>query len=324
MRGIRILKHRFEWMDFLRGVAIVLVISAHSSAILTLFQVAIPEWFMLANESLAPYRMPTLMLLSGMLISRSLAKPVSTYYWGKLRAAGYPFVLWTLMYALVVGIDADWYDPKFWMASSYLWFLQFIFIYYLLAPLLRRVSNWVLAITPIAFSLFLEDNSVGQRFFFMAGFFFLGAVVAEHPRAVSSFLSSNRAYWLAIPAIVCSTLSTLAGPITYLAEYSLLTAAGIGLAVRLAHIAQGRRWARGLQYIGRHSIKFYVSHFPVIYISLGFSITLGLPVSSGILIAFSSALGVGFLLAFASGRSFAKYAFEAPDVLAAIPRSRSY
>ena len=74
---------RFAWMDLLRGSAIFMLILYHASAIASLYGRDLPRWLVIFNEFFLPFRMPTLMFLSGMLLSGSLRKPLVQYYWGK-------------------------------------------------------------------------------------------------------------------------------------------------------------------------------------------------------------------------------------------------
>ena len=59
------------WTPF--GAAILLLLIWHASAIPVLLGLPMPDAIRLANAFFLPYRMPTLMFLSGMLLARTLA-----------------------------------------------------------------------------------------------------------------------------------------------------------------------------------------------------------------------------------------------------------
>lgn len=303
---------RMHWMDFMRGTAIVLVILYHSSAILELFQEQPPAWLKATNDAFAPYRMPTLMFLSGLLLQRSLAKPLPGYLWGKIRFAGYPFVLWTIVYALTVGIDAAWYSPTFWIASSYLWFLQFVFIFYMIAPALRSIPPVLVVTVPLIGSLFLEDDSVSQRLLFMAAFFFLGDLVGRHQLKLDAFLASRWGWLLLVPAVGFAVASAFSGPLNYFAEFAMFTVAGIGAAMKLAHMVSGASWAKGVNSIGKNSIKYYVVHFPVIYLLMAACLGFRLPIEVVVAVGFVGAMVAGWIAAALSSKTVIRYAFELP------------
>lgn len=52
---------RYEWMDMLRGIAILLVVVWHSIAIPALFDLGMPPVIRSINDFFLPFRMPTLM-----------------------------------------------------------------------------------------------------------------------------------------------------------------------------------------------------------------------------------------------------------------------
>ena len=76
---------RLLWMDRLRGVAIVAVIVLHAE--LSARGASGQELPLVhtLNGALAPYRMPMLVALSGMLLTPALGKPWRTYLSGKVR-----------------------------------------------------------------------------------------------------------------------------------------------------------------------------------------------------------------------------------------------
>ena len=68
-------KQRYEWMDTLRGSAIVLMLVWHATAIPALVGIPVPTALIAVNDALLPFRMPTLMFLSGLLLPAALRKP---------------------------------------------------------------------------------------------------------------------------------------------------------------------------------------------------------------------------------------------------------
>src|SRR5699024_2842661 len=84
-------------MDAVRGTAILLLLVWHASAVPTMYDVAMPEAVRSANAFFLPFRMPTLMLLSGMLLARSLRKPLPRYLAGKFSMVLWPYVAWVVI-----------------------------------------------------------------------------------------------------------------------------------------------------------------------------------------------------------------------------------
>lgn len=136
---------RFTWMDLFRGLAVVLVTANHAADEST------SEAIRGVMAALGDYRMPALLLLSGILLPRSLTKP-----------------RWLLA------------EP------SHVWYLNALLMYYLLGLLLRRVPPLVTALALLALSVPLAVFSypgdvpgmVWHRPWY--GFFFLGAALQPH------------------------------------------------------------------------------------------------------------------------------------------------
>ncbi|NSX38244.1 acyltransferase family protein [Pseudarthrobacter oxydans] len=86
-------KKRMQWMDVMRGAAVLLVILFHTESQISGNLPGYEPIFAIFNDAVAPFRMPTLMLMSGMLLPRSLRKPVGAYLRGKLFVIGWPYLL---------------------------------------------------------------------------------------------------------------------------------------------------------------------------------------------------------------------------------------
>lgn len=220
---------RMEWIDTLRGAAVVAVVVLHvelTTSAVTGDPLAPLAWI---DAHLAAVRMPLLMLLSGALLSRSLAKGLRQHVGGKVRAILWPYAVWMAVDLTHVFVDAaaagrpvPWhmagealYDPP-----GYLWFLAWLFAFHLLAGVLpARIRN-VAALG----GLVLAQAAGGvapdlARFLWLFPFFLLGDVLA---RALPGALPSG------------------------------------------AGAAANRFSVPCLAAVGRSSVVYYVSHMPVV------------------------------------------------------------
>ncbi len=84
-------------MDLLRGGAIVLVLALHATLMVEWHHVE--PWPALAwiNLAFTPYRMPMLMLLSGLMLDRSMRKGWARHYQGKLDRMVWPPLVWAVI-----------------------------------------------------------------------------------------------------------------------------------------------------------------------------------------------------------------------------------
>lgn len=144
-------------MDTLRGIAVLLVVLQHAVTVPVhegLITASWAEWF---NDLLLPYRMPMLLFLSGMLLHRSLSKPLlSGYLVGKVRRILWPLVLWSL---IVLSIDnpgeSILENPTAYAGPRHLWFLYVLMFCYLIGILVRWIPAWALVILLYLGAMFL-------------------------------------------------------------------------------------------------------------------------------------------------------------------------
>ena len=178
---------RMEWMDTLRGGAVVGVVVMHAE----LGVVAITDQELplvhAVNHALGDVRMPVLVLLSGLLLPRSLAKGFANHLRGKMRHILWPYAVWAtfdvthaLVDAAVLGRPMPWqlvgqlfYDPH-----TYLWFLAFLFCFHLAAGLASPVVR-TLAV-PVAFWAAGQiTDGDAHKFVWLFAWFLVGDLAAR-------------------------------------------------------------------------------------------------------------------------------------------------
>lgn len=269
---------RLDWMDCLRGLAIVLVIIVHA------YSIALSDshggrlpWIGHFNGLVGPLRMPAMMFLSGLLVPRSLLKGTATYVDGKVRRILYPYFLWsalmiTFFYIATVtigwGYSADlWFRP-FYAPLEHLWFLANLFLYFIIARVVVRLNPLIASAAFFGVSFF---PIAGQwhTFWYFAGFFMLGVGAARLP-ALWSALTGK--IWLSAALLLASlavffTFDT--GGMGAVGEAVRIPSAiaglvgAAGLTMRVASV----RFLRPIRFIGRNSIVFYLAHWPLIIFS---------------------------------------------------------
>lgn len=309
------MSRRLAWMDSLRGFAILLVLIWHASAIPALLGVEMPIWLRTANDVLLPFRMPMLMFLSGLLLVRSLAKPLRVYYLGKLQLIAWPYLLFALLHNVSFEAVAPLWHPRAWISTGYLWFLFFILIYYLVAPLLKQIPPAIVPLFCFALAIVLPHDDAFQRFFYFAGFFFTGYLASRH-RDQFERISSNGHIALVggVAAAVLGSFSAL-NDVQYRAEFALLSLGGIISAVYVMRRVGDAPWTRPLQFVGRTSLVYYTAHFPIMHFSLLGLLAVGL--SSSLFIApavfvIAIAASTGLAIAYSKGVRPIAWLFRAP------------
>lgn len=309
-------------MDLLRGSAIILLLLWHSSVVPTQFGFEMPNWLFLLNEAFLPWRMPTLMFLSGLLLERSLRKSPSEYFSGKARNILWPYVIWAGIYlALYPGPNESITQPVAWFGAGYLWFIFYLMLYYCVAPLVVRVPWW-LALSLFAVGSLLAPHFALHKILFFAFFFFAGHFFRHVVQAVSTMSTT----WIAagVMASVGFTAASivLAGSTgTHYFEYAILTApfvlAMIFLSIQVAKgIEKAVPHSRGVtavSWIGRNSIVFYLAHVPIIRaICWGVEALGVIPGLWIVPLCLAASLACGAVLARLSGLAPISWLFRAP------------
>ncbi|MEJ7914431.1 MAG: acyltransferase, partial [Chitinophagaceae bacterium] len=89
---------RMTWVDYLRGIAIILVVYHHVRVGIERSHIIIPEVLVNANMIFYSFRMPLFFVLSGIFINRSLSnKSTKQLSWIKFENLLYPYLLWSFI-----------------------------------------------------------------------------------------------------------------------------------------------------------------------------------------------------------------------------------
>lgn len=251
-------------MDLFRGVAVILVAAGHSADRTT----ALP--IRLTLEALGDYRIPALLLLSGILLPRSLAKPPRQYLTGKARRIAWPFFVWSIVMLPIFGLHYAT-SVRWWLLGeqAHVWYLNALLMYYVLALLTRRIPPiWIalalgIAAVPLA-QLHDPAESPGLVWNrpYYGVFFFLGAAIQPHleriirlPWWIAAAAASACVPWIVHTVRVGHDVSA-GGLAAVMASVGLLVV--VWLAPRVPRIPV----VRGLEWMGRSAIVIYLVHFP--------------------------------------------------------------
>lgn len=258
---------RLTWVDSVRGTAILLVIVLHASLTLGTYTEYSPRSVELFNSALAPFRMPTLMFLTGLFVSRSLAKGTRTYFSGKLRNIAWPYLVWAFITLVEAGdLTVEFalravYNPR----ETHLWYLWFLVIFYAAAWVLRRVPPVVPAAVALVASQWLPEDYRLEKGFFLFAFFMLGIAFDKHRRRLEPTLASGPVLIVSAAAALITGALSVDG---WKVLYEPLSVPGVLGLIVLAMWAVPRVSAgatrSALEYLGRNSIAFYVSHLLVV------------------------------------------------------------
>jgi uncharacterized membrane protein YcfT len=318
---------RMGWMDLLRGAAILLVAFNHGVLFSTLNSNDTASWLIVLNDFIGPVRMPLMVLLSGMLLTRSVNKGWHRFIDGKLRSVLYPYAVWSvIVIALDSGLRVAQKDNNFLspldvliQPVAHLWFLYYLFIFFVVGFVLARVPSLLIVSFGLLATLVLPGEF--QRFFVLFSFFFLGRWLTEQATVVIPIMTRPSTGWvtgsIALPLLAYFAVTGTAIRYQALSVPLVVIAVGffIWLSIRIEHFPL----TRALKYIGQKSVVFYlVQWFPVL-IGVEFSMWIA-PHSGWVSVAIATAAGLfaGYAAAWITDRiPITNYLFHLPS------RSRS-
>lgn len=285
---------RLSWMDMLRGAAVLLVISWHAVTVPVWFDIDMPSAIVTVNTVVSPYRLPLLLVISGMLLQRSLDKPLGPYYEGKARAILWPYLVWTVLTALAVGSPGALIHPVTWIAGyDHLWYLSTLLVCYAVAPMLRRVPGWIVAAALFAVWFTVAPTVPGvANWVWFGAYFFLGSTFARLDLA-------RMPGWVAAALGVVAVgggVAAVTGPgIGYVwkIHWVGISLAGVAALIWLAPRIPRGRAVRALEAVGRRSIYYYAAHLAVIALAARGLAALG---AEGSWPAYLGVLGLGILV----------------------------
>lgn len=298
-------------MDLLRGFAVLLVVAYHA-----VINAPAPRGGTLDTVGLfvTPFRIPTLLVLSGLLLHRSFAKGLPQFALGKLTRIAWPALVWTLACLPFGGRWAYASSLVFWLTGTHTWFLQVLLLSYAMAVLVRlvRLPPWATAIGLLGAGWLLDGSrEITAMYLWHSGLFFAGAALLP---ALTSILA------LRLPVVLGAGLLGVLGGLVALHDPSahrvspgwLVTlGGGVVCLMWLAFRCPPTRVAKGVAWLGRNSIVSYVVHYPLQlalaegYVALGWA-------GSSVLPWLNLVLAVGVCVVLTRWRGAVEFLFTFP------------
>ena len=260
---------RIDWVDYLKGFCILLVVMLHS---VTGVEQAFGQvgWMHPLVEVSQPMRMPAFFLASGLFFMRSVDKPLGSFLDTKILHFAYFYTLWlTIQFALkspgyVAEMGAletvKYYFWSFVEPMGTLWFIHMLAVFFVvtkvLEPLLPKLTVWRMAAFFHSMHVktgFLPIDEFTSRFVF----FYSGYVAAPYVFRFAEGVAKR-----SMLALVCGLYiwASMNGWFVFngyaeLPGVSLfLGFAGIGAVVAVSQILVQTDWLRFVRYCGENSI----------------------------------------------------------------------
>jgi uncharacterized membrane protein YcfT len=274
---------RVDWVDYAKGICIILVVMMHSTLgvekamVGALNGTGIGTGFLtLFIEWARPFRMPDFFLISGLFLARRIGATWRSYANSKVIHFAYFYLLWMSIQFIFKGFMILKAEGAAALLREYalalvepfgtLWFIYLLAIFFVVTKLLRPAPPIlvfavaaVLEMLPIATGWIVIDEFAARFVYFFAGYWLSSHVFSFARRldaAPAPALLAGLAVWAAANAVlVYSGASALPG--AGLAAGFV----GAGAVVATATLCARTRGAAWLRYLGAHSIVIYLAFF---------------------------------------------------------------
>jgi fucose 4-O-acetylase-like acetyltransferase len=273
-------KSRLAWVDYLRGIAILLVVYRHVLIGLERSNLTIPSSLVYANMIFFSFRMPLFFILSGIFINGSIAKRnLKQLLYIKFENLLYPYLVWsviqiTLQILLSKYTNAErtafdytfiLYNPR---ALDQFWYLPALFnatVVYVLLKTKLHVKNWMQLVIGIA--LYLISRYVGM-ISMMADwmgfyiFFAIGDSISKlfFQTRFQQFLKNPMTLLFITPVFILTQVYYLRLSIVGPVEFLVISLIGCVSMFVLSFRLQAWNILRFLRVLGFHSLFIYVMH----------------------------------------------------------------
>jgi len=296
---------RVEWVDYAKGICIVMVVMMHST--LGVEAAAGHEGFMHAVVAFArPFRMPDFFMISGLFLAQVIDRDWRGYADRKVMHFAYFYALWvTIQFAVkapMFAAEGGWphvgamYLFSFIEPFGTLWFIYLLPIFFVVTRLARGVPAWIILAAGVALEMAhvatgwtVIDEFCARFIYFYAGYLFAGPVFAISDRVgrQPALALAGLLQWAIVNDIVVHVgYSQLPG------VSLLLGFAGAFAVVVTATLLARARWFDGLRFCGEHSIVIYLAFFLPMAVARTLLLRAGIPADLGVVSILVTAAGV--------------------------------
>lgn len=145
--------NRTDWVDYGKGIGIILVVYGHLLSSAYHAGIKIPEHFFLISDSIVyGFHMPFFFLLAGLFVEGSLQKRgIKSYILDKFSRIAYPYVIWSILQVSVevlfsnqTQLGATFADLAaiFYRPWGQFWFLYALFIMHILFAITSKFGKY--------------------------------------------------------------------------------------------------------------------------------------------------------------------------------------
>ncbi|MDA7946140.1 MAG: acyltransferase family protein [Hyphomicrobiaceae bacterium] len=263
---------RVPWVDYAKGICIVMVVMMHSTLGVEAAAGAM-SWMHELVAFATPFRMPDFFLIAGLFLARRIDRDWPDYLDRKVLHFAYFYVLWlTIQFALkaplimseagVGGVFSN-YAEAYVQPFGTLWFIYLLPVFFVVTKGLRSVSPvlvW-LAAAALEISDLHTGSTIVDEFASRFVYFYSGYVLAPYIFRLAEKVDAEP-----VKAMAALGVWALVNGIVVKAGYAglpfislVLGFAGVGAIVAASVLLTRVSWGEALRYCGENSIVIYLA-----------------------------------------------------------------
>jgi len=295
--------NRLAWIDYVRGICIILVCYRHCFDGLKEAQLPVNNYPVLQvlNICFYSFRMPLFFIVSGLFVSRSLLKKsLSAYTWGRFSIIFYPLLIWgslqiTLQLLLKDYVNArpvpfDYINliifprnptnnQQFWYLNA-LFFVGAIYAFFKVALRFKLWQQVILGLVLYAVAGYMGNKGISFYIFPDIFHFYIYFCIGD---IISAFIFKKETtekilspVWLLLSAIFCVAMQAVFtiinmrnGDDNYIHInmpwlFLPISLSGCAFMIQVGQWLQKKDILRWLRVIGYHSLYIYLMHLMLI------------------------------------------------------------
>ncbi|PSL43749.1 putative membrane protein YcfT [Chitinophaga niastensis] len=276
--------NRFGWIDYAKGIAIILVVYRHVGFGLKSNGANVNQWILDLNDMFYSFRMPLFFILSGLFFGKSMTKRgTGGFILTKVNTLLYPYILWSILQITLQMVFhevahaqrgvADYLNiiiqPR---ANNQLWYLFALFnvtlLYLFMSKLFKNNNYWQLLLAVIFIALAPFANRISTFYDIMIHyiFFCLGNLAAPYffDEKIQHKLSSGYALLMLLPVFISLQYYFLYHQDMNLFMYAFIAVVGSLFTIMLSFLLDKHKWLPFLRITGHYSLYIYVLHVPIV------------------------------------------------------------
>jgi len=294
---------RLAWIDYVRGICIILVCYRHCFDGLREADLPVNDYHVLSilNVCFYSFRMPLFFIISGLFVSRSLQKKsLKDYVWGRFSIVFYPLIIWGFLQITLQILFKDYINatpspsdyinliifPRNPSNNQQFWYLNALFFvgaFYAFFKVVLRFALWqqvVLGLLLYSIAGYLGYKGISfyifPDIFHFYIYFCIGDILSSFifKKETSRIILSPK--WLITSAIFCIIMQTIFTSINmrhaddnYVNTHMIylflpISLSGCALMIQLAQLLQKKDSFRWLRVVGYHSLYIYLMHLMLI------------------------------------------------------------